>query len=77
VLDARDLGRDAQPDPAAPHLRQTDRALAPIRFVGHSIFALADFVDGPRQIAVPFQRVHREIKVRVENEHKRSNGALG
>ena len=77
VLDARDLGRNTQPDPAMSHLDQANRAFGPIRFVRHSIFALANLVDGPRQIAVPFQGVHREIKVCVKNEHKRSNGALG
>ena len=71
VRDARNLRRDAQPDPAASHFRQTNRALASIRFVRHASFALANFVYGPLQIAVPFQRVHREIKVSVEDEHKR------
>ena len=77
VLDARDLRRDAQPDPATSHLRQADRALGAIGFVRHSIFTLADVIDGPPQIAVPFQRVHGEVKVSVKDEHRRSNGMLG
>jgi hypothetical protein len=36
-------------------------------------FAAAETFLGPAQIAVPFQRVHREIQMRVEDEFGRSS----
>ena len=64
-----DQRRDAQPDAAAAHLRKRHRAAAAIRLVGPRPLARADLVDRPRQIAVPLERVHREVEVRVDNQH--------
>ena len=65
----RDLRRHDEADPAAPQFGQADRAPAAILLVGLAVFSRADFGQGPRQIAVPLQRVHREVKVGVEDEH--------
>ena len=40
-----------------------------VRLILLIFFPRADFSDGPRQIAVPFQRVHTQIKVGVKNKH--------
>jgi hypothetical protein len=66
---ARDLGRHTQSDPATPHFGKANRALATIGLVRQAAFALANLFEGLHQVAVPFQRVHREIEVRVEQEH--------
>src|SRR6185503_897975 len=68
---AGDLGRHTEADPATPHFRERDRSFAAIDLVGETGFALADFVDGPREIAVPFQRIHRQVEVGIKNEHDR------
>ena len=74
VLHSRDQRRDTKTNSAPAHFRQSNCSPAPIRFVGHPLFAQADFVDGARQIAVPLQRVHGEVEVGVKDEHKTSNG---
>ena len=61
-----DLGAHAQPDPAAPHLGERHGAastIGPILQVG---FTRADFVERPREVAVPLERVHGQIKMTVE-----------
>ena len=52
VLDAGDLGRDTA-DPRVHLDKQTVPWLSGLSVI--PFFALADFVDGPRQIAIPFQ----------------------
>ena len=71
----RDLRRHDEADPAAPQFGQADRAPAAILLVGLAVFSRADFGQGPRQIAVPLQRVHRQVEMGVEDEHE-SEGAL-
>ena len=46
---------------------------AAVRLVGQPLLSLANFLDRPRQIAVPLERVHGEIKVGVENQHRRES----
>ena len=46
--------------------------LLPIGLVGELLFARANFSAGPRESAVPFERVHGEIEVGVDDEHERS-----
>ena len=65
----RDLGRDAQPDAAAPHLRKRHEAPAAVRKIGQVRLTLADLVDRPREVAIPFEGVHGEVEVRVDNQH--------
>ena len=69
MLDARNLGGDAQTDSTPPHLGQADGAATAIRLVGLAGLARTQHVDGLGQIAIPFQGVHREVKVGVEEEH--------
>ena len=66
---ARDLRGHAEADAAAPHLRQANGSLAAVWFVVQPLFALADFAHRPSQVAVPFQRIHRQVEMSVENEH--------
>jgi hypothetical protein len=66
---AANLRRHHQPEVAPAKLRQADRAAAAILLVGLAVFALADFLDGPREVAVPFQSVHGEVEMGVEEEH--------
>src|SRR5947209_7751891 len=63
-----DLRGDAQPDAAATHFLERHRSAAAIGFVRQTAFALANLVDRPREIAVPLERVHRQIQVRVEDQ---------
>ena len=62
---AGDLRCDAQADVATAHLRQGDGAAAAILLVGLAGFAPADLVERARHVAVPLERVHREIEVGV------------
>ena len=66
---AGDLRRDAEADAAAAHLRERHRAFAAIRPVGVPVLARTDFIDGPREVAVPLDGVHSQVKVRVEYQH--------
>ena len=44
--------------------------IAAIRFIGELRFTLANLVDGADQVAVPFERVHCQIEMCVEDEHR-------
>src|SRR5205814_10238272 len=66
------LCRDAQSDAAATHFRQRHRPTSAIRLVGHCLLARADLFDRPREVAVPFDRVHREVQVQIDDEHKKN-----
>ena len=59
---ARDLRGNAQPNPSAAHLRQTNGSSATILFVGQTSFAQADFFNRSRQIAIPLQRINRRSR---------------
>src|SRR4051812_31678600 len=60
---------DAEPDFSSPHVRKSNGPLGPIDLIGPSEFALADDSDRLRQVAIPFDGIHAEIKMSVENEH--------
>lgn len=65
----RDLRGDAQPDAAAPHLRERHRALTAVGLIGESRFAATNFFDGASEIAIPFDRVHRQVEVCIHYQH--------
>ena len=58
---AGNLRRHAQADAAAPHLGKGHRSVAAIGLVGESSLARANLVDGTSEIAIPLDRVHRQI----------------
>src|SRR5436309_3309259 len=58
---AGDLRRHAKPDVAAAHLRKRDRAITAILLVREAALPFTNLSDRPTQIAVPFERVHRQI----------------
>src|SRR6266404_4930415 len=60
---ASDLRCDTETDAAAPHFRKRDGSLGSVLLVRQSFLALTNLGSGPREIAVPFQRVHRQIEV--------------
>ena len=62
------LGRDANTDATPAHFRQRDRAVGAVGLVGFTLLTSTQLRAGPRQIAIPFQRVHRQIKRSVEDE---------
>ena len=70
VLDPGDQCGDTQADSSSTHFGEANSAFASVRLVGHPLFTLANFLNGPRQITVPLQRVHREVEVGVEDEHR-------
>ena len=65
---AGDLRPNTKADVSATHLRQADCALAAVRFVGLAGLAFANFYEWPRQVAVPLERVHRQVEVDVKNK---------
>src|ERR1043166_6628364 len=65
-----DLRGHANADFSTAHFRKTNRSLSPVGFIGQFAFAFTYFRNGFPIIPVPFQGVHREIKMRVEYEHK-------
>ena len=74
VFDAGDLGGDAEADAGAAHLREGNGGAAAIGFVAEVGFALAEVLEGPREVAVPLDGVHGEVEVGVEEEHGRRIG---
>ena len=64
-----DLRGDAKADLAPAHFGKTYRPAAAVGSVDEVFFAFADFLNGPPQVAVPFEGVHREIEMRVEDQH--------
>ena len=72
---AGDQRRDAEPDPAAPHLDQRDHPVAPILLVGLPRFALADLGHRQGNIAIPIQGVHAEVEMGIEDQHRCSASA--
>ena len=65
---ARDHRRHAHPHAPAPHLAERDGPVSAIGPVRHAPLGLPDLGNGPSQVAVPLERVHREVQVRVEDE---------
>ena len=65
---AGDLRPNTKADVSATHLRQADCALAAVRFVGLAGLAFANFYEWPRQVAVPLERVHRQVEVDVKSK---------
>ena len=63
------MSGDTQADPAPPHLRETNGAIPAIGFIGEAVFTRANLVDGSSEVAIPFQCIHRQIQVRIENQH--------
>src|SRR3954471_7434695 len=70
----RDLRCHAQAETPSPHLAEGHGSTAAIRPILHAVLATADLLDRARQIAVPLERVHRQIEVRVKNEHGLRSG---
>ena len=68
---ARDLRRHTNAHLRAAQLGEAQRVVAPVLLVRLVKFAAADTFEGPRQIAVPLQRVHGEVEMCVEDEHIR------
>ena len=66
----RNLRRHTNTHLTTAHFRQTDRPVPAIRFIVLTFFPRANFCNGPRQIAVPLQRVHTQIKVGIKNKHR-------
>ena len=64
---AGDLRRHDDADAAAAQLVERHRAARAIGAIRHPPFAHPDFIDGPRQVAVPFDGVHGKVEVGVEN----------
>src|SRR5690348_8503951 len=64
-----DLGGYHQPDVSPPQLGQGYRSLAPVGLIGQALLPLADVGDRQGKIAIPFQRIHREVQVSVDGEH--------
>ena len=71
---ARDLRRDDHADASAAQLVERHRAAPAVGPVGHAGLALADLVDGPRQVAVPLDGVHGQVEMGVENHALRCRG---
>lgn len=64
----------AEGNPTPPHLRERDGALrAPL--AGRRGFLRADRIGRAEEIAVPLQRVERQIKMAVDDEHERISPA--
>src|ERR1043166_3190592 len=74
---AGDLGRHHEADFSPTQFRQTHRAAAAVGFVRQLLLALANLEDRPRQIAVPLQCVHREVKVGIQDKHRVSKARPG
>ena len=72
LFDARQHRGDADADLGLPQLRQADGASLPAR-VGEAEngFLHADVVDVHPQVAVPIDGVQAEVKVRIEEQHRR------
>src|SRR5215208_319675 len=70
----RDLRGHAQAETPSPHLGEGHGSTAAIRPIGHAMLAMADLLDGARQIAVPLERIHGQIEVRVKDEHGFKSG---
>src|SRR5262245_58990604 len=56
----RDLRRHTETNIAPAHFRQADGAFAAVALVSQIRFAVAYFVNGPAEVAIPLERVHRE-----------------
>lgn len=69
VLDAGDLGGDAEADAGAAHLVEGDGAAAAVGLVALVGLAGAEVGEGLGEVAVPFDRVHGEVEVGIEDEH--------
>ena len=74
---ARDLCRHAEPDAAPPHLGERHRPAPAIGLVGEMLLPRANLLDGPREIAVPFERVHGQVEMGVEDQHAGALLAIG
>jgi hypothetical protein len=68
---ARDLRRHHDADPAAAELVERHRAAPAVGPVGHPALACPDLVDGPREVAIPFDGIHRQIEMRINHQHRR------
>jgi hypothetical protein len=44
-----------------------------IPLVGATGFTLANFLQASAEVAVPLERVHREVEMRVDNQHDGSS----
>src|SRR4051812_16298089 len=64
----RNQRRHANADSPPPHFRQTPRSLAPRRLIRFALLALPQLRHRPRQVSIPFQRIHRQVKVGVKNQ---------
>ena len=77
VLDPGDQCGDTQADSSSTHFGEANSAFASVRLVGHPFFALANFLQRPGQVAIPFQSIHRQIEVGIKKEHRKGVVALG
>ena len=66
----RDLGRDAQANASPAHLRKRHRAAPRSGLSVMRVLARADVVDGTREVPIPFERVHRQIEMGVQDQHR-------
>ena len=64
----RDRSGETESDPTLPHLRESDRALA-LSFAAVYFLSRANRVDRTRQIAIPLERVHRQVEVGIDQKH--------
>ena len=69
VLNARDLGGHADAGTRTAHGVEADRATAAVGLVLLVGLVGTDGVEGPGEVTVPFDRVHGEVEVGVQEEH--------
>ena len=70
VLEAGELGGDADADARAAEFGEADGAVAAVGFVAEVGLALTDLGEGTREVAVPLEGVEREVEVGVEDQGK-------
>ncbi|MGC3971532.1 MAG: hypothetical protein QM775_30570 [Pirellulales bacterium] len=66
---ATNLRRDAKPDLAATHIRQRHGAARSIDPIGPAGFATPNVGHRLREVAIPFQSIHAQVEVSVEDQH--------
>jgi hypothetical protein len=64
-----DLRGDDQADLGPVQFRKADRASSAIFFVTEMAFPIPNFRNGPRQVAVPLQRVHGQVQMGIKDKH--------
>src|ERR1043166_4161601 len=70
-----DLSCDAQANTATAHFWKANCVFTTVGFVFEVTLALPELAYGPGKITVPLHRVHCEIEMSVEDEHRDGQGS--